>query len=341
MSDLLFSFVIPAYNAASTLNSCVESICSGNSNSKYEVLVVENGSSDNTTDQAESLRENYPEIIRVFHSEKGVSRARNLGIREARGKYIIFIDADDQMLPDAMTIMVKDSEKNYDLTLYGYHKGNELISLTNNKQVFSELIQIEKARVWMLSKPTLRMTTWAKMYKRETILKMESYFDVDMAFSEDSDFLIRFTKECKTICISNESIYQYILSPTSTMRSYNPKRIEAYIKAMEKTADYEGKESLLIRLALQKYILQHLNIVLVRNVFSKDIHETDQWRTGIMKDLLQKPVFAQALRKIPLSECTELFLLPEFFFKLGLTNLGGKICAKKAEMNYKKENGNR
>ena len=95
---ILISYIIPAYNAADTLERAVESITHTCNMEKYEILIVENGSTDYTNSVALKLIQKYGENIKLIHSEKGVSRARNEGLKNARGEWIVFVDADDYIV---------------------------------------------------------------------------------------------------------------------------------------------------------------------------------------------------------------------------------------------------
>lgn len=91
----IISFIIPAYNASATLCDCVMSIVKGMHGLCYEIIIVDDGSLDNTLNFADSLSEEN-QNIRVFHqSNKGLSCARNAGIGLANGRYLAFVDSDD------------------------------------------------------------------------------------------------------------------------------------------------------------------------------------------------------------------------------------------------------
>ena len=97
------SVVVPAHNAAAFLERCVDSV-RGQTRSDWELLIVENGSTDDTRQIAARL-EQEDERIRLLTSEKGVSHARNEGVRQATGEYVTFLDADDWLLPDAFVFL--------------------------------------------------------------------------------------------------------------------------------------------------------------------------------------------------------------------------------------------
>ena len=89
------SVVIPAFNAADTILSCLESVMDG----ADEVIVVDDGSSDGTADL---VREAYADVLVLIQSNQGVSVARNAGLEVATGDYVAFVDADDQVFPGAL-----------------------------------------------------------------------------------------------------------------------------------------------------------------------------------------------------------------------------------------------
>lgn len=123
------SVIIPAYNAEQFLERAVESVCV-QEGLAWELLMIENGSTDRTADIGRKLAKN-DNRIHFFQSEKGVCRARNLGLDQANGKWTSFLDADDYLYPDAfqslceMILCGADSEKteDYDLVLFGHNSG--------------------------------------------------------------------------------------------------------------------------------------------------------------------------------------------------------------------------
>lgn len=96
---LLISFVVPAFNAQSTLSGCVRSIVRTMSScrSSYEILIVDDGSTDNTPHLAQSLADEIAEVRILTQENRGLGAARNTGIDQAKGRYIAFVDADDEI----------------------------------------------------------------------------------------------------------------------------------------------------------------------------------------------------------------------------------------------------
>ena len=109
----LLSFCIPAYNASGFLKRSVGSILAdlGENREIAEILIIENGSTDHTAKVAAQLQTEYPGTVRHLHSEKGPSCARNEGIRNVRGRYTIFVDADDLWTEDKLEKQLQYIEK--------------------------------------------------------------------------------------------------------------------------------------------------------------------------------------------------------------------------------------
>jgi glycosyltransferase involved in cell wall biosynthesis len=103
----LVSVVIPCYNQAHFLSEAIESVLS-QSYPRFEIVVVDDGSTDNTSEVASSYP---PEKVRLVRQEnKGLSAARNAGLAESKGEYVVFLDADDRLLPEALEVGVRELE---------------------------------------------------------------------------------------------------------------------------------------------------------------------------------------------------------------------------------------
>ena len=99
------SFIIPAHNAAEYLVRSVHSILDLFQDTvPFEILIVENGSTDNTQELASELAADHDEVL-LFHSETGLPQARNVGMRHADGEWICFVDADDLCEPGMVKVI--------------------------------------------------------------------------------------------------------------------------------------------------------------------------------------------------------------------------------------------
>lgn len=109
------SVIVPTYNRASVLKRAVESVLS-QSFCDWELIVVDDGSTDNTQDLLKSYV-NHSKVRFFKTKNKGVSAARNLGVRQALGSWIAFLDSDDQWLPEKLEKQVNYSKKHRDISI--------------------------------------------------------------------------------------------------------------------------------------------------------------------------------------------------------------------------------
>lgn len=117
------SIIIPIFNAEKYIKRCVDSVISSCKNSKldFEILLINNNSTDKSLEIIKSYKERYPNFIKVLNCKTwGASAVRNYGILESKGKYIWFIDTDDEIMPGSVKKLVDEAEKtNADLVMMG------------------------------------------------------------------------------------------------------------------------------------------------------------------------------------------------------------------------------
>lgn len=101
------SVVVPVYNVGSYLGRCIDSLTAAEGIEKTEIILVDDGSTDESGSIADSYAERY-EFISCYHKENGgLSDARNYGLKKASGRYVFFCDSDDMVIPDAFADLIK------------------------------------------------------------------------------------------------------------------------------------------------------------------------------------------------------------------------------------------
>lgn len=110
------SVIIPAYNREKTIKRCIDSVI-GQTYSAFEIIVVDDGSTDKTLNIIEKEYQGAVRIIKQNH--KGAQAARNAGIRAAQGEYIAFLDSDDEWLPSKLEVQIEKLKKNSDAVICG------------------------------------------------------------------------------------------------------------------------------------------------------------------------------------------------------------------------------
>ena len=326
----LISFIIPAHNCAATIENTVKSIETVQIDS--EIIIVENGSSDDTSDVVYSLADQYKNI-RLFTSDKGVSKARNKGIDVSMGDWIVFIDADDESLRGIETMREHLSMQCLDLIIGSYKKDNDIIR-HDYSTMNTGVENTDELKSWLISRPTLRMQAWAKIYRTSFLKENKLRFNEDLSYSEDSEFVIRAIVKAQKVMITDVPFYHYHSGTISAMRGFVEGRIEKYITALEAAeSDVEG-ESSVIKHAFIDYVIAHINIMGVHDVFGCEVKETWRNRCRKMRNLMQESVIERTLNGKSISK--NLQSLPVLLCRYHLTALSGVIYYTRSLQNRKR-----
>lgn len=339
MTEVMISFIIPVHNAGLTLQRCVKSIADDimSTGASHEIILIENGSTDQSYEIAKNLEQLYKNV-KIMRSEKGVSRARNTGIRAATGKKLIFLDADDLWIQGSAKAVGKQiADQNVDLAVYSYRKDDSAV--IHNYDVLNHVVTgeaINDCRAWMISRPTLRMQVWAKVFDRNVVVGNEIWFDENLRYSEDSEFIIRYSHACKSIMIMDTPIYRYCSDTASAMRSFDRMRMNEYMKSLSISRDYIKHDVPCIQKAFLEYVLIHMNIIFVHDVFDMSVRDSFGKKLRWMREIIQKELFGNALKEVPIGKCFTIQLFPELFIKCRLFVAAGMICRTKVFLNQRK-----
>ena len=178
------SFIVPAYNAQRYLGETLESILI-QEGSSYEIIVIDDGSTDQTGEIADGYARKHP-CIRVIRSvNRGVSHARNLGIEAARGRYLAFLDSDDVLCDGAYPRSLDEilEQESYDLISFGYLCGDD--TLHRGRPVSESEGELTRKDPEFHYRAT-RKGFWSYLYRREMIGKLR--FFLGIRYSEDTIF---------------------------------------------------------------------------------------------------------------------------------------------------------
>lgn len=329
---MLISFIIPTYNAVETLKRTVYSILDQQMETDYEVLLVDDGSTDKTPALAQKLAHDHPQV-KYFTAGHGVSHARNIGLAHAKGTYVTFIDADDHYLAETLPqVVTKLKQTSVDLTVFSFEHGSAPVILNLKGLTHEQCLSL------MLSKPTNYLTAWGKFFKRSLIEHKQIYFDEELTMAEDSDFVIRYLLACETITSSELILYHYTIDTPSATRTFDETKTARYLTALAKLKPLIAKSTEPLTTSFYKYVLIQLNIIAVRTIYPKNNPEGAHSKRLRLKRVLQDPVINEALTKIAFKDCLTPHLLPGLFLKLHCPALAIMLFKLRSQQNYNKEN---
>jgi len=125
MKKILVSVTVPVYNRSEEIESCLKSLVRQRTTFPYEIIVIDDGSTDNTTSVINKWKRRYPSKIRILSRSKneGSSKARNFGIKHAKGKIIAFIDSDCVAKPEWLENLTLPIRKGNEEITNGYSEG--------------------------------------------------------------------------------------------------------------------------------------------------------------------------------------------------------------------------
>lgn len=191
-STSLVSIVIPCYNQASFLSEAIDSALH-QSYSSIEVIVVDDGSTDETSSVARS----YNQIRYVRQTNCGVTVARNVGLEMSCGAYVVFLDADDRLLPDAVETGVKNLEVNPDYALvFGtFHR----IDVNGEKKGGPHFFELKPYGFPDFLERNLIGNPGVALYRRGALLSVNGFDPTNQA-AGDYDLYLRITKLYPITC---------------------------------------------------------------------------------------------------------------------------------------------
>ncbi|MFD1466069.1 glycosyltransferase family 2 protein [Lapidilactobacillus mulanensis] len=213
MEKPLFSIVVPCYNIEEYLIGSMESILS-QPFKDWEVILVDDGSTDATGAMIKSFTEMDPRIHYYSQVNKGVSVARNIGIEHAIGEYIYFLDADDTISDRLLTqLSIEVAEEKPDLIVFGYDKiGPNLEILRRRIPKQNKLYQDKDAigdLFIFLENNELFNPPWNKLYRLNLLVQNNIKFP-PLAVGEDAVFNYIFFRFLESAYVIAEPLYNYL-----------------------------------------------------------------------------------------------------------------------------------
>ena len=209
----LLSVIIPMYNCAPVITRCLDSIDYPGA----EIIVVNDGSIDNGAEVVHQYAISHPNVRLIDKPNGGASSARNLGIAEAKGKYIAFIDADDFWFPNGIARIVELAERaEADVVKYiirHVEKGQPLPQMDLANYAIHE--EIMEGRGKALERCDISdYHVVDAVFKRSVIIDNNIRFRTDLHLHEDDCFMGMFYCHAEKIVITDLPLYCYIRSST-------------------------------------------------------------------------------------------------------------------------------
>ncbi len=212
------SIIIPVYNAEKYLETCVMSFADS-VKLNYEVLLIDDGSTDNSLEVCNSLSERNSNIRVIKKENGGVSSARNRGITESKGEYLMFIDSDDYLEVGAINKIIDIlNKKNNQLIIFGYNRVKNN-AINTELASYSGDVCIDEVLKIMLDNKSLHYFNypWNKIYNTKIIKENNLLFNEKINLGEDAIFNMKYMKYISAVMFVRKCIYNYRVSEGNTL----------------------------------------------------------------------------------------------------------------------------
>lgn len=237
MSGPIVSIIVPVYNAEKTIQRCVESIL-GQDFQGFELLLIDDGSQDASGALCDAFAQRDARV-RVLHKENGgVSAARNLGLSQAQGVYLQFLDSDDWITADATTMLVRTArEYQCDLVISDFYRVvGDRVSHKGDIQEDTVLSREEYA-AHMMERPAdfYYGVLWNKLYRREIVERHHLRMNPEISWCEDFMFNLEYIRYAERFYALQVPIYYYVKTKGSLASQYLsiPKTIRMKLMVFE------------------------------------------------------------------------------------------------------------
>lgn len=212
----LISIIIPIHNTADYISDCLSSVLSQNYEN-FELLIIDDGSTDGSAEICEKFAESEPRIRLYKNENHGVSFSRNFGMEQSCGDYITFIDSDDTVSPNYLSVLIDSLvSTGADMSAAGHSCFTE--SGTPNFTEGGE-ISVETKELETVFFTETQGMVWSKLFKKSIIENYGLLFDESIAVNEDLVFNLKYVEHCSCIAVNSARVYGYRQRENSAVRN--------------------------------------------------------------------------------------------------------------------------
>lgn len=214
------SIIICAYNAEKTIRRCIDSLLFQDTDSKFEIVVINDGSEDSTREVLAEY-DDEPKVVIINKENTGVSDSRNIAMKQVRGKYLTFVDADDYVAKNYLTTMFLgfSESNNIDMSICGYQKETESGKIIMEGAGKKGEIRGDKALEQVFISYGFEGYLVNKMFKKGLIDNLGLIFDTSLKISEDLYFCCQYLSNCNAVYFDPKPVYHYVMYDNSVLHS--------------------------------------------------------------------------------------------------------------------------
>ena len=235
MRDLLLSYIIPLYNTQAFIARCLQSVIDqGMPTDAYEVIVVDDGSTDGGRALVEDFASHHPQVRLICQDNAGVSAARNAALDAARGRYLQFVDSDDYLVKAVMPRLLKRAiDESLDVLLFNYNCVDACGNMQPNTRGDNYAATTVMTGVDYLDAHAMTPYVWRFLIRRDFFETGCGYlgddrawrFDPSLIVCEDGALIARFMLAATRVAHDDDVAYCYVSRDDSAMHNVDLKHI--------------------------------------------------------------------------------------------------------------------
>ena len=294
--NIQFSLIVPMYNAESYIERCLQSIKEQTFHD-FEVLLIDDGSSDRTVSLCRGSVEGDCRF-RIIQSQtnQGVSAARNLGLKQAAGAWVWFIDADDRIVPTALESLAERLTSEDDVVAFDYvkeRKGNEKLF----ENLFDdEVIGNREFCAKIFDRCCHLPLIWSSIFRRKFLTENGIYFDEGLALMEDCEYVVRIGKHLGRCTFLKKPLYHYIVNMESASQKWKPETGEMYVRAAAVIyQDILALDNPAVADMSHHFMQDVIKVATVKDIFHPECPLDRRERKARLKELLEKEYAKETL----------------------------------------------
>lgn len=238
---MLVSIIVPAYNTEKYISRCLDSICN-QSYRNIEIIVINDASEDNTASIIQTYSQQDNRLVFVDLAQNvGNGQGRNIGIKMAKGEYVLFVDSDDYIEPNLVEEVMNEVRRqtNPQVVILGHQKILEKRSgLLGNKKMKPELPRLtgnetkeQLFTCYVMGYKNFGAQPWLYFCRKDYLLQHNIFFDEARYYFEDVIFTTKLIFNVDTISQVSKPLYNYVIREGSIMTgNKSKKRIESWVR---------------------------------------------------------------------------------------------------------------
>lgn len=267
----LVSVVVPVYNIEDYVENCIKSILKQTYN-KMEILLIDDGSTDRSGEICDRFQRSDKRIKVFHHVNAGLSEARNLGIRMARGEFIVLIDGDDFVDEKYVELMHSEMIRTRaDVVVCGY----------DNERPAKQILSGEDATIKLLTlQGNLDVVAWNKMYRKKLFEDYDIWYPKGLKH-EDAMTTYKLFSKAKKVAYLDVSLYHYVVRSSSIMGQAKViDQLNMRERAARESVEYlkgTGKMERAAKIAVLTAKFAYIDAVIARKIQWKYYGEKRRW----------------------------------------------------------------